>query len=238
MLVENYINELKKNKENEKIKKIVKEYNKEVEFKVNSTALTKPSNIYVTSITCLIGSVAPLYLKNENISFIVRAIYIFPSLIFSIVSIILFTKLRRNKDLNIKMFLILGNFVVLEVFALCFIGTYMLQFFLFNNWTSIDYLKIIILFILLLIPIIIIGIRNAPKKFINQYSKENIYKNPSEAAIKIGVSLGLIANITKANMIMLVGFYSFIIYCIPLFIFIVYKAKKYEYIQSLSKFKE
>ncbi|MBQ6819773.1 MAG: hypothetical protein IJO26_00575 [Clostridium sp.] len=234
MLVENYINELKKNKENEKIKKIVKEYNKEVEFKLNGPIMKKPADIYLFSILSLIGSLIPLILRDENISLVISLIYTIPLLTLSIVPMILLRSLKKCKCVNIKLFLALANSIILEFIVMCFTGTYMFQFILFN-WTTIDYLKIIMLLMFLITLVIIIGIRNAPKKFINQYSKKNIYKNPSEAAIKIGVSLGLIANITKANMLILVAFYSAIIYFIPFFIFLVYKAKKYDYIQSLLK---
>ena len=160
-----------------KIKNLVKEYNKEIDFKLNSPAMTKLSNIYGTSILSLIASLAPLYLKEENISLAIRSVYIVPSLVVSIISIILFTKVRRSKELDIKKVLTLGNFVILEFLGICFSGTYMMQFVLFRSWNSIDYLKAIAGFIVLLIPVIIVSIRNAPKKFIKQFTGENTYKN-------------------------------------------------------------
>lgn len=238
MLVENYINDLKKNNEKSKIKKIIKEYNKEVEFKLNGPIMKKPVDVYFFSILSLIGSLAPLYLKRENVSLLISTIYTIPLLILSIIPIIFLRNLKKGKYLDVRLFLTLSNSIVLEFMVMCFTGTYMLQFALFNNWTSKDYLKMIILFVILLIPVIIVGIRNAPKKFINQFSQKNTYKNQSEAVTWIAITLGWIANITKPYMLLLLVFYSCIIYFTPRFIFLVYKSTKYDYIQSLLKFKE
>lgn len=235
MLVERYINELKKNNEKNKVKQIVKEYNKEIEFKINGPAMTKPSNIYFFSILSLMISLTPLILGNNEIMIIVKAIYSIPLFVFSVMSIVLFSKLRKCKVVNKKKFLTLSNCVILEFLALCFTGTYMIQFFLFDNWGSIDYLKTVFVFIILLIPVIIVGIKNAPKKFIKQFSKENIYKEQSEIVVWISIALVFIANLTKPYMLMLAVFYAAMIYFTPIFILLVYKGKKYDYIQSLLK---
>ena len=87
----------------------------------------------------------------------------------------------------------------------------------------------------LLIPVIIVGIHNAPKKFIKQFSKDNDYKNPSEVVVWISITLVILANLTKPYMLILAVVYSTILYLTPKCILEVYKAKKYDYIQSLLK---
>ena len=235
MLVEEHINELKKNNERKKIENIVKEYNKEIDFRLSNPALTKPSTVYALSITSLMMSLIPLCLKEENISLAIRLIYIFPPLVVSIITIILFIRFKRSKKLDKKKFFIFINSFIGEIIGICFSGIYMMQFLLFSNWNSIDYLKSLIILVVLLISITLVSVRNVPKKFIKQFTGENTYKNQSKIYGSIATTLVIIANMTKPYRLMLVGAYIVLIWSTPKFVYEIYKVKKYDYIQSLLK---
>lgn len=235
MVVEKYINNLKEKKQNDKIKKIVDEYNKELDFKLKSPAMTDPSNIYVFCIISILISLAPLYLRDSNISILIGLIYIIPLFIISIVSIICFTKFRKSNCKDIGLFLKTNFFVLLQFIVLCFSSTYMFQFILFNEWESIDYLKSIGLLSILLIPVLIVSIIDAPKKFLKQFSKDNKYTYPGAKVTSIAISLVMVANITQPYMLILIIIYIAILFFVRVFIFEAYKIKKYRYIQELSK---
>lgn len=235
MLVEEYINALKKNNERKKINKIAKEYNKEIDCRLSNQDMTKPSTVYGLSIISLMVSLSPLLLKRENISLAIRLIYILPPLVISIMTIILFTRFKISKKLNKKEFLILNNFLIGEIIGICFICIYLMQFVLFGSWDNTDYLKSLIILVVVLISIIVVSIRNAPKKFIKQFTGENTYKNKSKLYASIAITLVIIANMTKPYRLMLVGAYVSVICSMPMIVFLIYKTKKYDYIQSLLK---
>lgn len=235
MLVEKYIDNLKSNGEKNKIRHLCKEYNKELEHKLKSSSILQKSTAYTIIGMGIFFGVCGFRIKSEIIP-LIKLTYIIPLLISSFLNIIYYKKLVGGKCSDRKLFQRYTINILIEITLMIFFGTYLMQWILFEEWRSINYIKMIGLLIISLLPIIISTRINAPNKFINQFTGEvKKYTYNNEWTGSVVFILIIIANITKPYMLILILSYAIILVLSYFIVYEIYKAQKYDYIQSLLK---
>ena len=101
---------------------------------------------------------------GDEVSLVVKLIYIVPLIISSITILILYFKAKSSDFSDEKTMELMLNFILLETICICFLSSYFYQYFLFKDFTQIDYLKNMGFVLVCIGLITILTLLDAPKK--------------------------------------------------------------------------
>lgn len=220
---------------NDKIKNLIKEYDKYVENLLDSNKENiKIKNSYLIIVMSIITSFAPFIFKN--ISLIIKLIYMIPLLSVSIYNFIVVLKLKKSEFKNEELLYkhINVNFTMITLFIL--VGSFLFQSVLFPKMDIKIQLIILAIIFIYVGVCYIINIRQAPKKFLKQfmYRSNNYKKDKSfgEWAINITKILIIAVNIFKPYRLLLVLSYVLFITLVQIGLYNSYVYSQYNVIKN------
>lgn len=219
----------------DKVKNIIKEYDKYVENLLYSNKEnTNIKNSYLIIVISIITSFAPFIFQNMSI--IIKLIYMIPLLSVSIYNLILVSQLKKSEFKNEELLYkhIIVNFTMITLFIL--VGSLLFQGVVFPKMDIKVQLIILVILIIYVGVCYIINIRQAPKKFLKQfmYISNDYKKNKSfgEWAINITKILIVLVNIVKPYRLLLVLSYVLFITLVQIGLYNAYVYSQYNSIKD------
>ena len=131
MVVEQEIDKLIKENKRSEVRKIVDEYKKQIKFHVNAPFLREKTGTFIFVIIGIFLGIGALVIGDE-VSLVVKLIYIVPLIISSITILILYFKAKSSDFSDEKTMELMLNFILLETICICFLSSYFYQYFLFH----------------------------------------------------------------------------------------------------------
>lgn len=233
MVVEQEIDKLIKENKRSEVRKIVDEYKKQIKFHVNAPFIREKTGTFIFVIIGIFLGIGALVIGDE-VSLVVKLIYIVPLILSSITILILYFKAKSSDFSDEKTMELMLNFILLETICICFLSSYFYQYFLFKDFTQIDYLKSMGFVLVCIGLITILTLLDAPKKFMKEFKVEKKkYIYPGAISGGLIYTLVLIANITKPYTLLLILAYGLIMILTRFYVYGMFKYSKYDYIKNL-----